>query len=188
MSSSISNADAEKQRKAQRTLLTILAVCIAPFLAATIAFNFFPTSGRVNYGDLLEPVPLPEAGLGGLKGKWIMLSFDNGTCDQACQAKLFNMRQSRTAQGREMGRVERLWIRLDEIQPSAQIAPLYEGMHVVGKPNPQFMASFPPADEVQKHVYLVDPLGNLMLRFPADADPKRMIKDLHRLLKVSRVG
>ena len=198
MSSSTSNDAAEKQkRKSRWTLLAVLAVCIAPFIAATVAFHYFPTSGRVNYGDLLEPQPVPKAAFlhegkpfkfESLKGKWVLLHFDSGDCDAACEGKLFNMRQSRTAQGREMDRIERVWIIQDDKTPTAQQQPLYQDVYLLRNPQMAFTDIFPATADLRAHIYLIDPLGNLMLRFPPDADPKRMIKDLQRLLKVSRIG
>jgi hypothetical protein len=35
---------------------------------------------------------------------------------------------------------------------------------------------------------VIDPIGNLMMRFPADPDLNRVKKDLVHLLKVSRIG
>lgn len=183
----MSNANPEqRKRKAQRTLIIIFIVCITPFIAATIAFNFFPPTDHLNYGELLEPAPVPGTALEKLKGKWVLLSFDSGACDSKCETKLFNMRQARTAQNREMDRVERVWVQLDDKTPDEKIAPLYEGAHVIADPGAEFRAVFP--GDIAAHIYLVDPLGNLMLRFPPDADPKKMMKDLSRLLKVSRVG
>ena len=57
--------------------------------------------------------------------------------------------------------------------------PTIEGTRVVALEDPAF---------TRDHIYLVDPLGNLMLRFPRDPDPSRMIKDLQRLLRYSRIG
>jgi cytochrome oxidase Cu insertion factor (SCO1/SenC/PrrC family) len=198
MSSSILKESPERvKRKAQRTLLLIFAICIAPFVAATIVFIFFPPDDRLNYGDLLEPTPvstfmLQREGkaftLAELKGKWVMLHFDSGECAAVCETKLFNMRQSRTAQGREMDRIERVWVRADTKQPDVKLEPLYTGVHRLDNPSPEFVAAFPATTDVRAHIYLIDPLGNLMLRYPPDADPKRIIKDLARLLKVSRVG
>jgi cytochrome oxidase Cu insertion factor (SCO1/SenC/PrrC family) len=181
----MSNVSADK-RKARRTLLIIFGVCIAPFILAAIAYNFFPTRERVNYGELLEPRPLPGTALEKLKGKWVLLQVDGGACDAACEKKLFNMRQTRIAQNREMDRVERVWIRLDDKTPDERIAPLVEGVHVIADPGPEFRKAFP--GEAAAHIYVIDPLGNVMLRYPPDADPKKMMKDLSRLLKVSRTG
>ena len=49
-------------------------------------------------------------------------------------------------------------------------------------------AAFPAAGAITNHIYVIDPLGNLMMRFPRDPDPSRMLEDLQRLLKVSRIG
>ena len=81
-----------------------------------------------------------------------------------------------------MERVERLWVLTDAGKPRAELLAAIEGTRIAGTPTP---AS--PAMRVD-HIYLVDPLGNLMMRFPRDPDPSKMIKDLQRLLKYSRVG
>ena len=98
------------------------------------------------------------------------------------------MRQSRLAQGREMDRIERVWVVLDAAAPSPAVERLTDEVHVVRGQGPNVMAPFPAAESVRDHVYVIDPLGNVMLRFPRDADPRRMMKDISRLLKVSRVG
>jgi cytochrome oxidase Cu insertion factor (SCO1/SenC/PrrC family) len=167
-----------------------------PLVAALIAYHFFPPAGRTNYGELIEPRPMPRVTLerldGGrltlaeLKGKWVMLQADHGACGAECREKLFHMRQVRLAQGRNMDRVERVWLVLDAGRPGADIAWLHEGA-VVARAAPELLAALPGAD-VRDHIYLLDPHGDLMLRFPKGADPKRMIKDLERLLKYSGIG
>lgn len=177
--------------------LGVLAVCALPVIAGYVAYFAYPPGGRVNYGALLETRPLPEAALttldgapfrlDALKGKWILLHADAGGCDTACQAKLFNMRQVRLAQGKDKDRIERLWVLLDG-EPGAELARLVDGAVLARSADGAFVNALPAAGAVRDHVYLVDPLGNLVLRFPKDAEPKRMIKDLQRLLKYSRIG
>jgi cytochrome oxidase Cu insertion factor (SCO1/SenC/PrrC family) len=177
-------------------VLAILAVSAFPLVAALIAYFLFPPAGRTNYGELVEPKPLPpvrlerldgrEFALADLKGKWVMLQVDAAECGQRCQAKLFSMRQSRLAQGDSADRIERVWLVAGSGAPPAELARLYEGAVVV-RAAPGLVAALPGA-EAREHIYLVDPRGNLMLRFPKDADPKRMIKDLQRLLKYSGIG
>jgi cytochrome oxidase Cu insertion factor (SCO1/SenC/PrrC family) len=121
-----------------------------------------------------------------LSGKWVMLHVDAADCGQPCRAKLFNMRQSRLAQGDNADRIERVWLVAGSGAPGPELARLYEGAVVV-RAAPELVAALPAA-EARDHVYLIDPRGNLMLRFPKDADPKRMIKDLQRLLKYSSIG
>jgi len=167
-----------------------------PLVAALVAYNFFPPAGRTNYGELIEPTPMPRAALqrldgrpfalAELKGKWVMVHADDGACGVPCQEKLFHMRQVRLAQGKNMDRVERVWLLLDAGPPPQEIARLYHGA-VIARATPELLAALPAAD-VRDHIYLLDPRGNLMLRFPTRADPKRMIKDLERLLKYSSIG
>jgi hypothetical protein len=185
MPSSTSNAN--PPNKGRRTLLLILAVCAAPFIAGTLAFYLFPHVGSRNYGELLTPQPLPAgAGLEAFKGKWVLLHFDSGLCEASCERKLYSMRQTQAAQGRERDRIERVWIVLDNEAPRAEIAPLYEGVHRIAAA-PALLSVFPQGRR-EEAIFVVDPLGNLMLRFPVGAEPQGMIKDLRQLLKVSRVG
>jgi cytochrome oxidase Cu insertion factor (SCO1/SenC/PrrC family) len=177
-------------------LLAIFAVCAFPLAAALVAYFFLPPSGRTNYGELIEPKALPPVrlerrdgralALADLKGKWVMLQVDAADCQRACQTKLFNMRQSRLAQGDNADRIERVWLVAGNGAPPPELARLYEGA-IVARVAPDLAAALPGA-EVRDYIYVIDPRGNLMLRFPKDADPKRMIKDLQRLLKYSSIG
>jgi cytochrome oxidase Cu insertion factor (SCO1/SenC/PrrC family) len=117
-----------------------------------------------------------------LRGKWVLVTFDAGACDAYCERKLYVMRQVRRAQGKDMDRIERLWVLTDAGKPRADVLAASEGTRVSSNGNYGFPGN--PAD----HIYLVDPLGNLMMRFPRDPDPSRMIKDLQRLMKYSRFG
>ncbi len=201
MSSSTSSgprtaAPETRARRGRLIVAAIFAVSAMPLVAALIAYHFFPPAGRTNYGELIEPRPMPGVTLarldGGpftladLKGKWVMLQADAGACGAHCQEKLYHMRQVRLAQGKNMDRIERVWLLLDAGRPAPELAPLHQGA-VVARADPVLLAALPGAD-VRDHVYLLDPLGNLILRFPKRADPKRMIKDLERLLKYSGVG
>lgn len=191
-------ADDAQRRRGRLKAFLILLVCAAPTVAAYLAYYVWQPQGRVNYGELIEPrqvsaLPLGTIdgrpfSLGDVRGKWVMVQFDDAACTQACTQKLFNMRQSRLAQGREADRIERVWVVLDDGPLSPELARLTEDVRMVRGRGAGAMAQFPAPESVRDHVYLVDPLGNLMLRFPRDADPRRMIKDLQRLLKVSRVG
>jgi len=201
MSSSISSdprraPEAVRRRRGRLVALAIFAVCAFPLGAALVAYFLFPPSGRINYGELVEPKPLPPVrlarpdgrafALADLRGRWVMLQVDAPECGSACQAKLFNMRQSRLAQGDNADRVERVWLLAGGGSPPPELARLYEGA-VVARAAPELVGALPGA-EPRDHIYLIDPRGNLMLRFPRDADPKRMIKDLQRLLKYSSIG
>ena len=171
--------------KPRAMLLLIALACAAPVILATLVWYFDLASGSSgNYGELLPPRQVSGAPLEKLRGKWILVSFDAPACDAYCEKKLSFMRQTRRAQGKEQLRVERLWLLTDAGQPRAGLQDLVEGAHVA--PAAGLGGAFP--GTVTDHIYLVDPLGNLMLRFPREPDPKRIIKDLNRLLKYSRIG
>jgi cytochrome oxidase Cu insertion factor (SCO1/SenC/PrrC family) len=188
--------DPTRTRRGRLVLAAIFAVCAMPLVAALVAYHLFPPAGRTNYGELIEPTPMPRAALqrldgrpfalAELRGKWVLLQADDGACGAPCREKLFHMRQVRLAQGKNMDRVERVWLLLDAGPPPQEIARLYDGA-VIARATPELLAALPAAD-VRDHIYLLDPRGNLILRFPKHADPKRMIKDLDRLLKYSSIG
>jgi hypothetical protein len=162
-------------------LVWVAVVCAAPLVLGTAAYLLRWSPGTPsNYGELLPPAPVP--GLEALRGKWVLVMFDAAACDAPCERKLYFMRQVRRAQGKDMGRVERLWEITDGAKPRAEILPGIEGTHFTAIPEKDF-----PGRAVD-HIYLVDPVGNLMMRFPRDPDPSKMIKDLQRLLRYSRLG
>lgn len=191
------DAAAARRRRGRWVAAGIFAVCAFPVIAGYVAYYFLPPQGRVNYGDLLETRPLPSVTLtrldgtplrlDALRGKWLMMQVDAAACDERCQGKLFNMRQVRLAQGKDMDRIERVWLVADAAPPPAAIERLYEGAVLARAPG-ELIAALPAEADVRDHVYLVDPLGNMVLRFPPNADPKKMIKDLQRLLKYSGIG
>jgi hypothetical protein len=161
-------------------LLWVAAVCVAPLVLGTAAYLLGWSPGAPsNYGELVPPRMTP---LNELRGKWVLVTFDAGACDAYCERKLYVMRQVRRAQGKDMDRIERLWVLTDAGKPRADVLAASEGTRVSRNGNYGFPGN--PAD----HIYLVDPLGNLMMRFPRDPDPSRMIKDLQRLMKYSRFG
>ncbi len=197
MSHSASNARSDR-RTGRRKILAIAALCLAPFIAALIAYFYWPPQGGMNYGELIPARPLIDPPLrhldqrafrlSALRGKWILVQLDEADCAAACRAKLYNMRQVRLAQGREMERVERVWLILDEAPLATQLIREYDGTRMLRAAGSPMVGEFAPRDGMRDHIYLIDPLGNLMLRFPRDADPRRMHKDLARLLRASRIG
>jgi cytochrome oxidase Cu insertion factor (SCO1/SenC/PrrC family) len=163
----------------------VAIVCAAPFVLGTLAYVFGWGVGKpANYGELIAPRPLSGPPFDQLRGKWLLVSFDSAACDARCERKLYYVRQVRRAQGAEMERIERLWVVTDSAVPRKDLFPGIEGTYVAA--DQRVVPQFP--GNVVEHIYLVDPLGNLMLRFPPDPDPARMIKDLERLLKYSRIG
>jgi hypothetical protein len=190
-------AQADSARSGLRTLALIFLVCLAPFVASYLVYYLWPPQSRMNYGSLIDPRPLPEAPLARLdgsrfqfaelRGHWVMLQIHASACPDVCRRKLYHMRQVRLTQGKERGRIERVWLVRDDGPIDPALLHEYEGTHLVRAPGP-LISAFPAERDPEDHIYLIDPLGNLMLRFPKDAEPSRMKKDLERLLKVSTVG
>ena len=164
-------------------LLFVFLACAAPFVIGWAAWYFGWATGTTgNYGELITPRSVAGAPLQALRGKWVLVSFDRAACDDYCEKKLYYMRQIRRAQGKDQARVERLWVITDQGTPRRELLAAIEGTHLT-RISP---GDFP--GEREQHIYLVDPLGNLMMRFPREPDPSRMLKDLQRLLRYSGVG
>lgn len=188
--------DNAKRKHSRASLWLLLALCIAPVLGAYVAYYFWQPTEHVNYGELLEPRRLPDAKLSlvdgtpfswrQLKGKWILASADSGRCDAHCQEKLVYMRQVRLAQGKETERIERVWLITDEATPEATLVGQHPGIWLVRAVDEDALKLFPAERARADHIYVIDPLGNLMMRYPRDVDPRRMLKDVARLLRHSK--
>jgi hypothetical protein len=183
--------DDRQRRRGRRVALLILAFCAAPTVAAWLAYFVWQPQSRSNYGELIAPHPLPDPDLRGLdgaafhlsqlRGKWVLLQIDSAACAEACRKKLVYMRQVRTALGREADRVERVWLIDDTAEPDPALLREHEGLKIARAAAGQLPIA-------PGYIYLVDPPGNLMMRFPEDPDGRKMLRDLARLLRVSRVG
>lgn len=178
--------------------LLLIAVFVVPVIAAWIAYFGWRPAAHSNYGTLLKVAPLAHTAgtlaegapldLKALQGKWVMVHLGGGACDADCRQQLYLMRQTRIAQGKAQSRIERLWVLEDAGQPDAGLLAEHTGLHVWRPADAAFLAQFPAEGTRASHIYLLDPLGNLMLRFPAHPEPKRMMKDLKLLLKASQIG
>jgi len=191
-------------------LIAVLSVFAVPFLIASLWFNQLKTGGeslesRAN-GQLLSPAqplsPFEQNAVAGgvvqnlthLQDQWSLLYFHADVCGETCVKRLYDSRQVRVSLGREMHRVRRVFVsdeQLGEELKQEHLQLLYAGgdgeepglkaqvRNAVGE------AIF---DADPGQLYLVDPLGNLMMRFPSDLPQKLMLKDLKVLLKASRIG
>lgn len=195
-----------RTRKGRIQMLLLLLVCASPVIASYLTFYVIkPAGGQTNYGTLIEPQrPLPavsvtdERGdavpLAQFKGKWLLVSTDAAACDEACAKKLFTIRQIRAGQGKERERIVPVWLVTGDgsIDPrlSAAYNEPYAGVRFLRIDDEAARRWLPAADgeRIESGLYLVDPLGNLMMRFPRDPDPKKVHSDLNRLLKYSRIG
>jgi len=161
-------------------------VCAAPLVLGTAAYVFrWDTGAAGNYGELIAPRELSGAPFASLRGKWVMVTVDVSSCDAWCEKKLYYLRQIRRAQGKDMDRVERLWLLTDGRKARAELVQAFEGTRLDAA-DPALVEAF--GDSPVDHIYVVDPLGNLMMRYPRDPDPSKMLKDLQRLLRASSIG
>lgn len=182
-------------RRSNLPLWSILAICVLPIIAGTALYFLWKPTHFVNHGDLLKPVPLAEVTLfldgGGkfafseLNPNWSFVSIDDGACDQNCRKKLYLMRQIRLTQGKDAERIERVWLIRDGKQPSSQDLAGYEGTRVAVLAAGQSLRQFTSDGDATGYIYLIDPFGNLMMRFSLDTDPSMIKKDVAKLLRIS---
>ena len=206
----MNDTNKENSRAVSRgKLLALIGIYAAPLLAAWLWLGYVRSNegaGVSVNGELIKPaVPLKAFDLAdadgqardvdSLKEKWSMLYFADGDCSEACEKSLYNMRQVRLSTGRRMDRVQRVLITPQVKEMSALLKDASEGLAVLGGTpeqidslRQQVVKAQDGMGECVDCVYLVDPFGNVMMRFAPDLDPKKILKDLKHLLKVSRIG
>lgn len=192
----MSDGHAVNKRKSRAALWLLLALCAAPVIASYVAYYWWQPTGHVNYGELLAPRPLPDTPLSlidgtpfrlsQLRGKWIFVTVDSADCGAYCHEKLTYLRQLRLAQGKDSDRIERVWILADDRLPDKAIMAQYAGTYAVRGAGSAVLAFLQATGTPNEHLYIIDPLGNLMMRYPRDPDPRGMLKDVARLLRHSK--
>ena len=184
--------------KGRRTLLLLALFALAPIVASYAAYYFFTPSKRVNYGELLDPLPAASAigvrldgqpfALSDVRGKWVLVIVGGSECEAACGRALYATRQARTIQGRDQDRVARVWLQpAGAPLPGADLLAEHPGL-VAARLDPGEIARLPTDPREPLGILLLDPRGNLVLRYPADPDIKGLAKDLERLLRASQIG
>jgi len=184
-------------QRSRRTLVLLALVCIAPVVASYIAYYGLRPSARTNYGDLVtEPAPeVDGSGVAGtsfrladLRGRWVIVVFGGASCDESCERKLYATRQARTIQGREQERVVRLLVQPPGARdPSPEWMASQPGL-ALARAAPREWVRLAPSGDLRHYIFLVDPLGNVVLRYGDDPDIKRLANDLSKLLRASRIG
>jgi len=184
---------AAPRRGTRRTVILIAAIALAPVLASYAIYYLAPRGASVNYGTLLAVPAPPIAGtaqdgtpfsLADHRGRWVLLIARDGGCDASCERALYATRQARTMQGKEQERI----VRVLAIAQGAPLAPSLGAQHpglVVATIAREVLATLPGAGDA---IYVIDPLGNLVMRYDAEPDAKGVAKDLTRLLKASAIG
>ncbi|MEI8302091.1 MAG: cytochrome C oxidase subunit I [Burkholderiales bacterium] len=186
-------SDPAARRRNRIKLLAILAVCASPVIASYLTYYVLKPEGRTNYGELIEPqVPVAalvvEPGLAQFRGRWVMLTTIDDRCADDCAQRLYVMRQVRLTTGKDRDRIERVLL-LPAGAPAPTLPDGHEGLQVL-RADAAAMATVRAAfaSGQAPGILMIDPLGNLMMRFPPDTDASRMKKDLAKLLRASRVG
>jgi hypothetical protein len=174
-------------KSANKMIVLVALVCASPFVSAWVAYYFYKPEATGNYGNLLETKPLPDVSTlfsdAELKGKWRLVHYEPGTCDEPCQKSLYATRQARVMLGRDKDRVVRVAL-LAGAAPNEMKAthPDLMSKTLTSQPSTELKAA------LDKGILLIDPLGNQVIAWPKDADIKKLNRDLARLMKASRIG
>lgn len=203
------SSNEQRARRSRAQLWLLIAVFFVPLLVSFVlyyGFDGWRPGGSTHHGDLINPArPLTQTTLptadgsalpeDWLRGKWSLIYIGSGACDEACRASLVHMRQSRLALNEEMKRVARIFLVTDNCCDGEYLDREHEGLIVVradGEAAASLLASFPSYDNIPvtqaNRIYIVDPLGNLMMSYAPDAPARGLLDDLKKLLKLSHIG
>lgn len=193
-------------------LLLLLLLFFAPLLLAFALYygsDWRPTA-RTNHGELIEPahtlplvalpqvVATPGAAPGGdalaaadvLTGKWSLVYASSGDCDADCRSTLYFMRQTHLGLADLAPRVQRVFLVTAACCDRGYLAREQPGLITLdadGAAGAALLAQFP-SERRSSSIFVVDPRGNLMLRYDARDDPKGLRNDLKKLLTLSHIG
>jgi len=194
-------SDGARTRIGRWKMLFVLLICASPVIASYWTYYVLRPEGRRNFGELIQPQrPLPavstsslageSSSLTALKGQWLLISVASGGCDAACQQRLYLQRQLRETLGKDKDRLDRVWLIQDDSPVSPSLMPALTQATVLRVKAQDLTGWLSPGkgELVENHLFLVDPLGNLMMRFPANMDVAGAAKakrDLERVLRAS---
>lgn len=192
--------------RSRKQVYLLIGVFFAPLILAFILYYGLGArpSGSTNKGDLIHPaVPLPEVTLPStgdqnlpanfLRGKWSMVFIGDGACDNRCREALTLMRQTRLALNDDVTRVQRVFLVTGNCCDSNYLDQEQRGLLLGRIDNPEgqtLLETFANGAGAAQpgRIYLVDPLGNLMMKYEPDAPQKALLEDLKKLLKLSHIG
>ena len=197
----VAQTEGARTRVGRWKMLFVLLICASPVIASYWTYYVVRPEGRRNYGELIEPQhPLPAVStsslagesspLTALKGQWLLISVASGACDAPCQQRLYFQRQLRETLGKDKDRLDRVWLIQDDEPVSPSLIPALAQATVLRVKAQDLTDWLLPTkgQSVENHLFLVDPLGNLMMRFPANMDVAGAAKakrDLERVLRAS---
>ncbi len=193
--------DSKRTALGRLRMLLVLLVCAAPVVASYFTYYVVRPEGRRNFGDLIEPVrPLPDVKvqalngdvvqLPALKGQWLLISVAGGDCQADCQHQLYLQRQILTGLGKDRARTEWVWLVNDQAEVPSRLLPgLKEAtvLRIDGQALAQWLQAAD-GQQLQDHLYLVDPHGQWMMRFPPKLSTEGALKtkrDIERLLRAA---
>jgi hypothetical protein len=183
-------------------MLLVLLICAAPVVASYFTYFVIRPEGRTNYSELIDPqrpIPsgLPLTDLQGkpvaaesLKGQWQLVVISGAACDPVCERYLWVQRQLREALGAEKDRVDKIWFIDDAALPrpeTVRAVSTDSSMKVLRVPAAALAEWLQPApgQTLESHMVIVDPMGNWMMRVPADPDASKLKRDMSLLLRAS---
>jgi hypothetical protein len=194
--------DAQRTAGGRWKMLAVLLVCAAPILASYFTYYVIRPEGRRNFGELVEPqrsMPALDAAtldgrpvpLDSLRGQWLLVSVAGGDCDAACEKRLYLQRQLRVGLGKDRDRLDWVWLVTDGAPARPPVLSAVQSQATVLRVDAEALAQWlapAPGRALSDHLYVVDPMGNWMMRFPPELDTSgaaRAKRDLERLLRAS---
>lgn len=198
---SSSLSETTRTRGGRMYMLLVLLACAAPVLLSYLTYYVIRPEGRVHHGELIEPQRmLPAASvkdlqgkdlpLAQLRGQWLLVAVGSSECADKCERLLFVQRQLHKLLNKESDRLDRLWLITDQAAPKNELLAAIEGATVL-RVTPDVLSQWLlPATgrSVEEHLYLIDPMGNWMMRFNYPDDAKTVVdmkRDIERLLRAS---
>jgi len=191
--------DPQVTRAGRWKMLILFLVCASPVIASYFTYYVIRPESRRNYGELIQPLrPMPADLMGttpsgesvpmtSLMHQWLFVSVSDSACDATCTQHLYLQRQIREGLGREKDRVDWVWLRTGEAALSPQLQAATAQAQVLHVSEDAIAQWLQPAEghRLSDHLFVVDPMGNWMMRFEPHADPSKMRRDLSRLLRAS---
>lgn len=184
-------------RRGRIKLLLLFLVAASPVIASYFTYYVIRPEGRRNYGELVEQRALPTwtgtswqgqvVPLAALKHQWLLISVADSACDETCQRHLYLQRQLREGLGKEKDKLDWVWLHTGPGDVPEALKPALASATVLRVDAEQLATWLQPAggQRLSDHLYVVDPMGNWMMRFPANVDPKRAKRDLDRLVRAA---
>ena len=192
---------ATRTRLGRWKMALVLLICAAPVASSYFAYYVVRPEGRRNYGELIDPQrPLPDVvgttldgrsvNLRTLKDQWLLVSVSGGACDAACANHLYFQRQLREGLGKNKDRMDRVWLVNDAAPVPEALLPALRDATVIRVPRDALAQWLAPqaGQSIENHLYVVDPMGNWMMRFAPGVDlatAPKIKKDLEHLMRGS---